>query len=136
MGKIALAAALVLVAGFVCSHRDWPRYQRLQRDGVRVEGWVIGKSSAKERLVHYAFQGPVKIVTAAGKAGYGNPEFDALQEGDTLIVYFLPSDPNQSCLGIPEERLREQHVVMVWLLLPAGIAAAWGLSRELKRAVA
>lgn len=95
---------------------------------------MIGKSSAKERLVHYAFQGPVKIVTAAGTAGYGNPEFDALQDGDGVLVYFLPSDPDQSCLGIPEERLRAQHVAMVWMLLPAGVAAAWGLSRELKRA--
>ena len=132
--KLAAAAtALALFAAFLYTHRAWPRYWALRRDGAPAQGWVIGKSDGKRGLVYYAFQGPTKIQTETGEAGFGNPEFDQLSEGDPVTVYFLPNRPQVSMLGVPDERLIEQHTLLVWGLIGSFCAVAWAFRRELSR---
>jgi hypothetical protein len=136
MGKIALAAALLLTAGLLYRQRDWPRHWRLYKHGVAASGWVTGKSDGPDKLVHYAFATPLKTFTGSGEADYGNPSYDALSPDDQVVVYYLPENPDVSCLGDPKARLREQHAAMVWILLPGLAAAAYALRGELKRASA
>lgn len=123
-------AALAL---FFYLHRDWPRYWRLERDGVSVDGAVIGKRDGPPPQVDYSFQGPVKIQTATGEAGYGNPEYDQLGVGDRVIVFYLPDHPEVSMMGLPLLRFREPHQLLIDLLLLAGPWGAWLFWRELKR---
>ena len=137
MGKGFLAAFLaVILAGgglFAYRHRDWGRYERLRRAGVFTTGRVTGKSDAKLRQVYYAFDTARKMFTDIGTGGYGNPEFERLETGDPVLVYYLPDDPDVSCLGDPSDRVRDQHNTLVWVLLPGLALAGWALSRELRR---
>ena len=130
---IAGVAAAAVIACFLYVHRDWPLCWRLQRQGVATTGWVIGKSDAKQRRVYYAFSARQKIYTETGEGGYGNPSFGGLSEGDKVTVYYLPSDPAVSMLGLPEERLLRQHAAMAWTLLLAGAVVAWVFRREIRR---
>ena len=130
MRKAILAVAVLLSAGFLYMNRDWPRYWRLAKTGIGTEGWVLGKADGK---VHYAYGGPVKIHTASGEAGYGNPEYGVLAEGDKVVVYFLPQNPDESVMGEPSQRLLRQHTIMVWTLLLAGPLIYLALRRELSR---
>ena len=134
VGKLGLALLLAAGGLFAYRHRDWARYERLSRRGVFTKGWVTGKSDGKRGLVYYAFGTPRKVFTDAGTGGHGNPDFDRLDEGDTVLVYYLPEDPDVSCLGDPADRLREQNVALIWVLLPGAAAAGWLLSRELRKA--
>jgi hypothetical protein len=129
----AAVPALALLGAFLYTHRDWPRYWALRREGAPARGWVIGKSEGRRRLVYYAFQGPKKVQTDAGEAGFGNPEFDELGEGDPVTVYFLPSRPEVSMLGLPDERLIEQHTLLVWGLIASIAGVVWAFRRELRR---
>lgn len=126
-------ALAVAAAGIVAyTHRDWVRYERLSRDGVMTQGWVTGKSDDKQRKVYYAFRTDVKMFTDTGTGGFGNPEFEQLGEGDEVLVYYLRSDPEVSCLGDPSDRVRRQNIALIWVLLPSAALGGWALSRELR----
>jgi hypothetical protein len=130
----ALLALALAAAGYVAyTHRDWVRYERLSRGGVMSQGWVTGKSDAKRGLVYYAFETPRKVFTDTGSGGFGNPDAAQLNEGDKVLVYYLPDNPDVSCLGDPSDRVREQNIALVWILLPAAGVAGWALSRELRK---
>lgn len=133
MTRVILALALLVTGVFLYMHRDWAVYRRLAKDGLGTDGWVTGKDE-KTKRVDYAFNGPKKMNTGSGRAGYGNKEFDELAVGDSVIVYFAPDDPNVSCLGLPAERLRAQHGVMVWAFILLVPTIGWALRAELKRA--
>jgi len=133
MKKLFVAAGVAALAFFFYRHRDWPLYWKLERDGVAVDGYVIGKRDGPPPLIDYSFQGPVKIQTASGEAGWGNPDYNQLAVGDKVIVYYLPYDPGVSVLGLPLLRFRAPHVLAVDLLLLIGPWLAWLTWRELKR---
>lgn len=133
MGKALLACLLAAAGVFAYSHRDWARAERLRRTGMLTTGRVTGKSDAKRRQIYYAFDTPRKMFTDVGTGGYGNPDYDHLEEGDPVIVYYLPEDPDVSCLGDPGDRVRDQHNTLMWVLLPGFALGGWALSRELRR---
>jgi hypothetical protein len=132
MAKVLLALAIAAVGFVAYTHRDWVRYERLSRSGVMAQGWVTGKSDARQRKIYYAFTTPRKTFTDTSTGGYGNPPFEALGENDQVLVYYLPEDPDVSCLGDPSDRVREQNIALIWMLLPAAAVGGWALSRELR----
>jgi len=126
------AAALVAAAAFVYANRDWARYQRLEREGLGVDGIVTGKDHER-RIVHYSFEFKDKLYGGSDKAGRGSPEFDAIEIDDQVVVFFLPRDPDQSSLGHPKEHLKAQNRLIAWGLVAAILPLALALRRELKR---
>ncbi|MDE2040378.1 MAG: hypothetical protein KGO96_14205 [Elusimicrobia bacterium] len=131
MGKLLLALSLGAALLFAYWNRDWLRYERLSSRGVATKGWVIGKREAARRI-DYAFKTPRKIFTASGVAGHGNPSFERIEQGDWLLVFYLPENPDVSCLGDPADRLHARDAALLWVLLPGVAAAGWLLSRELR----
>lgn len=133
MRTLFAALGAAVLAFFFYVHRDWPTYWKLERDGVAVDGTVIGKRDGPPPRVDYSFHGPVKIQTATGDAGFGNPDYDKLSVGDRVIVYYLPYQPEVSVLGLPLLRFREPHKLLVDLGVLAAAAGVWLFWRELGR---
>src|SRR4051812_17603912 len=101
MARLILALAIAVAGYAAYTHKDWIRYERLGRGGQMTQGWVTGKSEGKgkgKREVYYAFRTPRKVFTDTGSGGFGNPEFDQLEEGEEVLVYYLPEDPDVSCM--------------------------------------
>lgn len=125
-------AALAAAAAFVISNRDWVRYQRLERAGIGVDGLVTGKDEQR-RVVHYSFEFKDELYGGSDRAGFGSPEFDALEIDAQVVVFFLPQDPGVSSLGHPKEHLKAQNRLIAWTLVLAAIPLVWALRRELRR---
>lgn len=116
-----VALGLLVCLGAAILRLDWPKYQRLKARGVWVEGWVTAKGLGEKDSVSYSFLVGSKLYSGEGRAGYGNPAFPSLAVEDRVIVYYLPQNPDVSCLGVPMELLREQNRVMAWLILILGM---------------
>jgi hypothetical protein len=113
---------------------DWPKYRRLMDHGAGVDGRVTGKGLVGGRKVHYSFLVGGRLYSGTGRAGYGNPEYDQLSEDDEVIVFYLPKNPDVSCLGDPKEHIRDQNRVMSLALLVFTPVLLLALGRELRRA--
>ena len=85
------------------------RYHRLEH-GLCTAGVVTGLEPWNHQAVHYKFNVAGKDYSASGRAGFGNPEFNSLGIGQQVAVYYLPGNPDESCLGIPSE-LEENEIV-------------------------
>lgn len=128
IAAVALAVAGLAVFGWISG---WPKHRALHRRGVGVTGWVTAKDPVKKTRVEYAYEAGGREHAGEGRAGYGNPEFDELEPGARVAVFYLPEEPSVSVMGDPKEHVREQNKVLIWLLL-LGIPAVWlAVRREL-----
>ncbi len=127
LGLLAAGAALL----WRLHPQEWPLDRRLDDFGALAQGTVTAKG--REGDVHYTFAVGDRLYSGVGTAGYGNPELGELAEGDSVVVAYLPSDPNVSILGSPHERLRDQNRAIALALLVALPALFFSLRRELGR---
>jgi hypothetical protein len=84
------------------------QFYRLKEEGVRAKGMVTKLEPGNHQSVYYSFVLSGRIYSGIGRAGFGNPEFCCLTVGQSLIVYYLPSDPFVSCSGVPLELIRNE----------------------------
>lgn len=84
------------------------RFYRLRHNGVRTFGVVTELQPYNHQSVYYEFQVAGRSYSRVGWAGFGNPEFDRLAAGKSLIVYYLPADPYVSCSGIPDKLMKNE----------------------------
>jgi len=82
--------------------KNMPHYRRLQH-GLRTHGVVTALEPGNHQAVRYQFEVGSRSYSGVGSAGFGNPEFDSLSVGSSVIVYYLSDNPNESCIGIPSE---------------------------------
>ncbi|MFL6230830.1 MAG: DUF3592 domain-containing protein [Pyrinomonadaceae bacterium] len=78
---------------------DWRSYHHLAQHGIRTYGQVTAKDPANHQSVRYSYVVGGTSYTGIGQAGEGNPEFDQLREGESVIVVYDPDKPELSNMG-------------------------------------
>jgi hypothetical protein len=67
---------------------------------------IYGKVTAKEpenhAAVHFNYEVDGKKYDGSGQAGRGNPAFDQLQIGQSIVVFYNPKNPEKAILGYPQ----------------------------------
>ena len=82
-----------------------PKFYRLAKDGISIEGRVAAKEPLNHQTVHYSYVVGTQTFQGAGNAGNGNPTFEQLSIGDPVRVSFNPNNPAESYLGDPRSEL-------------------------------
>ena len=132
--RLALAAAVGLAAAFRIGAFQWPHYRLLQERGVGTDGWVTALDLGRSPRIYYSFRAGDRQYSGVWREAYKNPEPGELAAGDRVIVFYLPQDPDVSCLGDPKELLRDQNRIMSLFLVGFGSAILWLVGKELRRA--
>jgi len=115
----ALAVAFGLLAGSV----NVPEFRLLAREGIETRGVVRALEPTNHQQVRYSYQANGITYTGIGGGGYGNPPFEQLSPGDSVIVYYAARNPTTSVLGEPQERLNNEisGITVLVLLFPTVI---------------
>src|SRR6266478_3342657 len=92
-------------AAFGITYLNVPKFYRLAKDGISVDGRVVAKEPLNHQTVHYSYLVATQTYYGAGNAGNGNPPFDQLRIGDPVRVSFNPNNPSESYLGDPTSEL-------------------------------
>jgi hypothetical protein len=93
---IAVFAATGIVA------LDWQKWRGLARRGVETEGRVVAKELENHRFIRYSYEVGGQTYSGLGSAGRGNPEFEQLNIGDRVKVFYDSDNPKESFLGNPQ----------------------------------
>ena len=105
---------------------NMPHYLQLT-SGIRGNGVVTALEPADHQTVPCKFDASGKTYSGVGRAGFGNPEFCYLSVGQNVIVYYDPSDPSVSSLGIPQELIKNEvpPILLAAIAFPAFALAGW-----------
>jgi hypothetical protein len=101
---VALWLLLALAIASLIYRINVPHYRRLKH-GFRTHGVVTALEPGNHQSVRYQFEVGGRSYSGVGSAGFGNPDFESISVGSSVIVYYLSDNPNESCLGIPDERI-------------------------------
>jgi hypothetical protein len=83
-------------------------FYHLKHEGVRTNGVVTKLDPGNHQAVYYNYEAAGEMHSGIGRAGFGNPEFCCLTIGQKVIVYYLRSAPSKSCIGIPDELIKNE----------------------------
>ena len=115
---VLLFAVVVVILGSI----NWRRYFYLSRFGTLTTAQITAKEPANHRIVRYAFQIDSSTFTGLQSAG---SEIERLSVGQSIRIYFYPSDPSLNCYCDPKERLlSETFVILFGGLIAALIVTA------------
>ena len=122
-GIAALWIILVPVyfVGSMCLHG-----YKLTKYGIETKAYVKYLEPQNHRAVHYTFKVGAREYQGVGRAGFGNATFDQLSPGQEVVAFYLPSNPDMSCIGVPRQILWN-NVVPLLLLAVISVAAFVGL---------
>jgi hypothetical protein len=98
--------ALVIVVPL--SRFNLVRFYRLSQVGVKTSGVVTDLQPTNHESVYYSYEADGRAFNGVGRAGFGNPEFCCLKVGQPVIVYYLPNATQESCLGLPNELIKNE----------------------------
>jgi hypothetical protein len=87
-----------------------PTFYKLSHGGVAIQGKVTLLEPEKHQTVYYSYEVDGMSYAGGGRAGYGNPGFSYLTVGETVLVYYLPTAPQVSCIGHPNELLKNEVI--------------------------
>lgn len=76
--------------------------EQFTKTGVGIYGKVTGTEPDNHRLVKYSYEVNGKKYTGDGYAGRGNPNFEQIQVGREVIIYYDAEAPEKSILGYPQ----------------------------------
>lgn len=82
----------------------FPNYQ-LAKSSVQTEGHVTTLEPTNHQIVHYSYSVGSQEYKGTGHAGDGNPSFENLRTGQTVKVFYDPTNPQSSSLGYSEAQL-------------------------------
>ena len=121
-------------AAFGITYLNVPKFYRLAKDGMSIEGWVVAKEPLNHQTVRYSYVIGTQTNHGAGNAGNGNPPFDQLNIGDPVRVSFNPNSPSESYLGDPTSELSSlTRGVILIALFPTVVVFAYSIQRRKKR---
>jgi hypothetical protein len=103
---LCLVGALAIVVPL--SRINLVRFYRLLHVGVKTSGVVTDMQPTNHEAVYYSYEADGRAFTGVGRAGFGNPEFCCLKVGQPVIVYYLPNATQESCLGLPNELIKNE----------------------------
>jgi hypothetical protein len=101
-----LLCALAIVVPL--SRINLARFYRLLHAGVETSGVVTDMQPTNHEAVYYSYEADGRAFTGVGTAGFGTPEFCCLKVGQPVIVYYLPNATQESCLGLPNELIKNE----------------------------
>ncbi len=79
-----------------------PSINHLVEKGVPIYGKVIAKEPDQHQNVIFTYEVAGKQYTGNGNAGRGNPNFDQIQIGQKVVVFYDSENPESSILGYPQ----------------------------------
>lgn len=85
----------------------------LYEEGVRTRGTVERKEPQNHRLITYSYQVGLRRFSGRGDDGHGNPLFDEISAGDSVVLYYWRSDPSVSILGLPHLLIHDELMTLV-----------------------
>jgi hypothetical protein len=126
---LALAIAIALIIGSI----NWMTYYRLSKHGVGTKGVVTKTNCLNHMTFSYRFDFNGQSIDSSGGDGYGNPSCDTLKQGDPVLIYYLPPQPEINVPGDPKERLNNEtiSIAMAALIFPAILVFA--ISKWIKK---
>jgi hypothetical protein len=88
---------------------------------------VTALEPSNHQFVGYSYEANGRIFKAEGSTGYGNPAFGLLRIGDVVSVSYLPDDAAVSCLGDPNELLKNEEISILGaaVMFPTFVLAVW-----------
>ncbi len=137
--RLSLYAAIwflstITFAALGITYLHVPKFYRLAKDGMSIEGWVVAKEPLNHQTVRYSYVIGTQTNHGAGNAGNGNPPFDQLNIGDPVRVSFNPNSPSESYLGDPTSELSSlTRGVILIALFPTVVVFAYSIKRRKKR---
>lgn len=92
----------------------------LVEEGVGVYGIVTAKEPNDHQGVRYYYQANGKNYQGNGSAGRGNADFNQIQIGQKVIVYYDFDNPEKAILGYPQLYSGTNHsaILFTTLFLP------------------
>lgn len=115
---VVVFAVTVVILGSINERR----YFYLSQFGTLTTAQITAKEPENHRIVRYAFK--VDSTTFNGLQSAGS-EFDRLNVGQFIQVYFYPADPSLNCYCDPKERLVSETVLILFAaLVPSLIITA------------
>lgn len=96
---------------------DPAHLEYMTKESKGVYGQVVTKEPENHATVRYTYSVAGVEYTGSGGAGADNPDFDQLQIGDHVIVYYDPAHPEESVSGNPWEDLGARYTGILFLTL-------------------
>jgi len=119
---------LVLVQGFLAIRfLDWTQSQNLARHAIKTSGRVTAKEPDNHNFVRYSFEVNGRPYSGLGNAGGENSEFEELQIGSTVIVYYDATNPEDSFLGNPARHAASATNGVIFVVVVGSLLCMFGL---------
>lgn len=114
-----LGAVISFVVG-LCQITNLATFYRLAHGGVATSGTITAIEPQNHETVHYLY-------SVDGKSYAGEGAVESLTALRQVTVFYLPSRPDTSCLGSPQDLLdnEETFVLMVSLSSPTIVMAVY-----------
>jgi|SRR5215472_842530 len=100
---------------------NMPSLYPLARRGVKTVGAVTGFEPNNHRTVHYAFEANGKMFSGSQEGGVGS---EATTTSAKHAVFYLPENPNTSCIGDPVPMLWNEVIsisLVMFILVPVAL---------------
>ena len=120
-----LAGALLIALGI--GSLNVPFLYRLAHRGVATCGTITGYQPENHNSVHYTYEVNGKTYTSVQQGGPITRGSDFSPSCRDDVVYYLPENPQQSCIGYPEPMLRNEldAIAIGMLIFPTFILLVW-----------
>src|SRR4051812_46031387 len=105
---VGLWITLALAVGVVTGSMNLRRFYALESDGIKTTGTVTALEPEHHQVVHYRYKVADATYEGVSSIGVGNPTFNALDVGTSVMIYYEESDPRVSALGEPAPRLQNE----------------------------
>jgi hypothetical protein len=122
-----------LVISIPLSRFNLVGFYHLKHGGVRTDGVITKLEPYNHQAVYYEYEAAGETHSGSGMAGFGNPEFYRVIVGQKVVVYYLASDPSKSCIGIPDELIKNEVPPIVGAAIVIPIFFLVGYSYRIPR---
>jgi Protein of unknown function (DUF3592) len=130
---VAIWTIFVIIASLISISvlsDDLRTYANLKTSGIPAKGTVISKEPENHQVVRYSYQVAQQTYGGIGHGGNGNPSFDSLSVGDSLLIFYDPASPSVSCLGYPDHHFWSQVAGIVFLLVGLPLVGMFSLHHK------
>lgn len=109
---------------------DWFSYRHFANNGKPTTGHVDAKEPENHRAIRYSYEVNGQWYSGLGSAGGINAEFEDLQVGSPVRVFYNNDDPSKSLLDDPKNELRSRTRGIIFLALAGSTLSLIGLVRK------
>jgi hypothetical protein len=113
--KLIISVFFLIVFFFICS--NCLRFYLLDKHGVLVKAQVLSIEPNNHEQVYYSYKADSKYFNNIGSAGFGNPDFKMIMPGMELKAFYLPNEPEISCLGNPKFLFKNELTACLLVLI-------------------